>query len=207
MRARLSFASSSTLARQIVQGAPADVFVSANPEWMDHVEAAGALVEDTRFDWLGNALVVVAPAADAGALAGRDLATVLGAGRVAMGDPAHVPAGEYAREALAALGLWDAVATGVARGDNVRAALALVARREVATGIVYATDAMLEPGVSVVARLPADSHAAIVYPAAAVVHGGTATSRAFLDFVRDDAATAILERAGFDVLSHRSGGR
>jgi molybdate transport system substrate-binding protein len=186
-------ASSSTLARQIEHGAPAAVFVSANRQWMDHLGTAGLLVDDTLFDWLGNRLVVVGPAGEPPA---PDLVAALGAGRIAIGDPAHVPAGMYARESMQRLGLWARVAPRSVRADNVRAALVLVARREVARGIVYATDARLEPGVSVLRALPPDTHAAILYPAAAVRPEHPA-ARAFLAFLRSPASAGVVRAAGF----------
>lgn len=198
---KLSYASSSTLAKQIAAGAPADVYVSANIAWMDYVQHAGRLVPGTRFDWLGNDIVVVVPSGHAAALAGEPLVQVLSRGRIAMGDPDHVPAGIYGKQSLQSLGLWKTVAPRVARADNVRAALALVARGEVPLGIVYATDAALEPGVEVAAALPADSHKPIIYPAAVVKSDDTAAARKLLAFLRTPDAARIMLAAGFRVLA------
>lgn len=193
----VSHASSSALARQIEHGAPAGVFVSANPLWMDHLAAAGLLLEDTRFDWLGNRLVVVAAT---GAASAGDLATSLRDGRIAMGDPEHVPAGIYAREALQHLGLWASVRERAVSASNVRAALVMVARGEAEHGIVYATDARLEPGVSVVHSLPEDSYPPVRYPAAAL-RPEHARARAFVEFLRSPEAVAVVLGAGFEVVS------
>ncbi|HET9019592.1 MAG TPA: molybdate ABC transporter substrate-binding protein, partial [Acetobacteraceae bacterium] len=157
---RLAFGSSSTLARQIGQGAPADLFASADARWMDDVAAQGLIAAGTRRDLLGNALVLVVPAARARTVTigpGLDLAALLGpAGRLAVGDPAHVPAGIYARAALRHLGLWAGVAGRLAPAEDVRAALLLVERGEAPAGIVYATDAAVAPGVAVAGTFPAD---------------------------------------------------
>jgi molybdate transport system substrate-binding protein len=194
-----SYASSSTLARQIEQGAPADLFISANPEWMDYLAERGLIRADSRANLLGNGLVLVAPK-DSGVgveiAPGFDLLGALAGGRLAMGDPDHVPAGTYGKAALESLGVWRAVAPAVVRADNVRAALALVARGEAPLGIVYSTDAKVEPGVRIVGTFPADSHPAIIYPAAATA---TAKSEAasYLAFLRSSAAKAVFEKYGF----------
>ncbi|TVV70510.1 molybdate ABC transporter substrate-binding protein, partial [Sphingomonas solaris] len=183
---RLSFAASSALARQVLAGAPADLFVSADEEWMDAVAAKGLIVPATRRDFLANRLVLVAPAARPARLAirpGFPLARALGNGRLAMADPDAVPAGRYGKAALIRLGVWPSVAARVARAENVRAALALVERGEAPLGIVYATDARAAPKVAVVGVFPAASHPPITYPIARLT---TATSpdaegfRAFL---------------------------
>ena len=194
--ATVSYAGSSVLARQIEAAAPADVFVSANAEWMDRLAEQGRIAAETRVDLLGNALVLVAPAG-AEAVAIRDLPAALGDRRLAMALHEAVPAGIYGREALSALGLWDAVAENVAQADNVRAALALVAIGEAPYGIVYATDAAAEPRVSVVATFPADSHRDIVYPAAVTADGDEQAARAFLDFLQGAEADTAFARHGF----------
>ncbi len=199
----VSYAGSSLLARQIEGGAPADVFVSASVAWMDAAEAAGGLRAGTRRDLLGNRLVLIAPVAAGAAPVvagpGLDLPALLGEGRLAMALVDAVPAGVYGREALTALGLWEAVAPRVAQADNVRAALALVARAEAPYGIVYATDALAEPGVSVVAIFPEATHAPIVYPAA-VTADAAEGAEALLDYLGGPAARAIWEGHGFRVI-------
>ena len=195
-----SYASSSVLARQIEQGAPADVFISANSEWMDYLAERDLIRADTRADLLGNGLVLVAPAASDVALEiapGFDLVGALGGGRLAMGDPDHVPAGIYGKAALESLGVWHAVAPQVARADNVRAALALVARDEAPLGIVYRSDALAEPGVRVVDAFPEDSHPPIVYPIALVAGGQQPAAAGLVDFLKSPAAAPLFERAGF----------
>lgn len=195
-----SFASSSALAKQIAQGAPAGVFISANPKWMDVLEGEGAIVEGSRTDLLGNSLVLVAPRDTARPVtvdAALPLAQMLGAdGRLSVGDPDHVPAGIYARQALTALGLWEVAAPRLARASDVRAALALVARGETPLGIVYATDAAISDGVSVVGTFPEGSHPPIRYPAARIAGSG-AEAEAFLTFLKGDDAAAIFQRYGF----------
>jgi molybdate transport system substrate-binding protein len=199
-----SFASSSTLAKQIEQGAPADLYLSANVRWMDYLAQRGAIRAATRVDLLGNALVVVTArgsgfACDPGA--GCDLAQALGDGRLAVGDPDHVPAGLYAEQALRALGQWEAVEPKLARASDVRGALALVARGEVPAGIVYATDAALLPDVETVATLPAGTHDPIVYPAALVANGPHPQAGALLRFLVGSEARAIFARFGFAVVA------
>ena len=196
----VSYAGSSALARQIERGAPADVFISANPGWMDHLEAVGRIDPGTRFDLLGNRIVLIAHGQDAGGVslsAEFDLAAHLGENRLAMALVEAVPAGIYGKAALESLGLWDAVAPKVAQADNVRAALALVATGEAPLGIVYATDARAEDGVSIIASFPADAHPPIVYPAAAVTGADAAPAADFLRYLRGDLARAAFERQGF----------
>jgi molybdate transport system substrate-binding protein len=196
-----SYASSSALAKQIEQGAPADIFLSADTQWMDYLQERKAIDPSTRVDLLRNGLVLVAPRASTVELRvapSMPLAATLGNGRLAMGDPDHVPAGRYGKAALEKLGVWSDVAPKVARADNVRAALALVARAEAPLGIVYGTDAAAEPGVRVVGVFPADSHPPIVYPAAATAASkAQPQARKFLDFLRGAEAAAIFERHGF----------
>ncbi|MEQ8966140.1 MAG: molybdate ABC transporter substrate-binding protein [Azospirillaceae bacterium] len=200
--ARVSFAGSSALARQIQQGAPADVFISANPDWMDRLEADGLIVAESRFDLLGNSIVLIAHGGETAPVAlgpGPDLADMLGDGRLAMALVDAVPAGIYGKAALESLGLWQSVAPKVAQADNVRAALALVATGEAPMGIVYATDATAEDDVTVVATFPPDTHPPIVYPAAAVAGRESPAAARFLDYLRGPAARAAFERQGFTV--------
>jgi molybdate transport system substrate-binding protein len=201
--ATISLAGSSALARQIEAGAPADVFISANVDWMDRLEAAGLVRPDSRFDLLGNRLVLVAgdPAAAPIRIApGFDLAGRLGDGRLAMALVNAVPAGIYGKAALQSLGVWRAVEPKVAQADNVRAALALVALGEAPYGIVYATDAAAEDDVTVVGTFPADTHPPIIYPAARTVDGTSQAAGAFLDFLTSAPARDAFERQGFTVL-------
>ncbi|MQT12523.1 molybdate ABC transporter substrate-binding protein [Rhizobiales bacterium Sp-1] len=168
---KASYAASSALAKQIDQGAPADIFISADVPWMDDVAKHDLLEPGTRVDLLGNSLALVAPASYAGTVTiakGFDLVGLLGGGRLAMADVAAVPAGKYGKASLEALGVWDGVKDHLAQADNVRSALALVSRGEAPFGIVYATDAVADKGVKVVATFPADSHPPIIYPAAIV---------------------------------------
>ena len=199
VQVRTSYAASSALARQIGNGAPADVFASADGEWMDYLAKRRAIRPESRVNLLGNELVLIAPAARPVALtiAPRfPLARALGRDRLAVADPSAVPAGKYARDALMSLGVWGDVADRLAPAENVRAALLLVSRGETPLGIVYRTDAMADRGVTVVGTFPAASHAPIVYPAAL-----TSTSRPeatrVLTFLRSAAARVVFERLGF----------
>lgn len=196
----LSFAGSSALARQIEAGAPADLFVSADEEWMDHVAARGLIDRRSRASLLTNRLVLVAPAASRMTLAirpGAPLAHALGAGRLAIADPAVVPAGRYARQALIRLKLWDPVSKRLAPAENVRAALALVARGEAPLGIVYVTDARAEPRVRVVGVFPAASHSPISYPLARLARSTNPEADGFRRFLLSPAGRAIFRRFGF----------
>jgi molybdate transport system substrate-binding protein len=198
-----SYASSSTLARQIEQGAPADVFISANPEWMDYLAGRGLIRAGSRADLLGNGLVLVAPK-DSGVSVhiapGFDLPGALAGGRLAMGDPDHVPAGTYGKAALESLAVWRAIAPAVVRADNVRAALALVARGEAPLGIVYRSDAAADVDVRVVAAFPPDSHPPIIYPLAVIAESKHPAAAELALFLGSDAAAPIFERFGFSVL-------
>jgi molybdate transport system substrate-binding protein len=198
----VSLAGSSALARQIAQGAPADVVISASTDWMDWLEAEGHLEPGTRFDLLGNSLVLVAAGTDAAPVAigpGLDLAGMLGDGPLAMALVEAVPAGIYGKAALESLGLWDDVSGKVAQADNVRAALAFVATGEAPLGIVYGTDATAEGRVTVVGTFPADTHPPIVYPVAAVAGRESAAVSGFLDHLRGPEARRAFERQGFAV--------
>ena len=200
----VAFAGSSALARQIRQGAPADVFISANPDWMDAVAADGLLAPGTRVDLLSNALVLIAAKADAAPVEigpDMDLSALLGNGRLAMALVEAVPAGTYGKAALTSLDQWEAVAPKVAQAKNVRAALALVALGEAPYGIVYATDARAEGAVSVVGHFPADSHPPITYPAAALARSESSLTGDFLAYLRGPAARALFEAEGFTALA------
>lgn len=196
----VSYAASSALARQIEAGAPANVFIPADLDWMDDLARHGLVVPGSRVNLLANALVLIAPAQSALALRiapGFALAAALGDGKLAMANPDSVPAGRYGKAALQSLGVWDSVEQRVVRADNVRAALLLVARGEAPLGVVYRTDALAERRVRIVDIFPAASHAPIVYPAAGISGRDTAAAKAFLDFLRSDAAKAIWQRYGF----------
>ncbi|MCB4457919.1 molybdate ABC transporter substrate-binding protein [Leisingera sp. McT4-56] len=197
----LSYAGSPALARQIQLGAPADVFISANPGWMDVLQKEGLIDETSRLDLLVNRLVLIAhgsgvPPLD---LETADLAGLLGESRLAMALVDAVPAGIYGKAALTALGQWPAVAPKVAQTANVRAALALVASGEAPMGVVYATDARASPAVTVIAVFPASSHPPVIYPAAAVSGGKTAEAAAFLEYLHSPVAQEIFLQHGFGV--------
>lgn len=196
----LSFAGSSALARQIRAGAPADLFLSADEDWMRDVEQAGFVVRGTRTNMVGNRLVLVTPKAKPVRLRiGRamPIARALGNGRLAMADPDSVPAGKYGKAALTNLGVWPSVAGRIARGDNVRAALALVERGEVPLGIVYATDARVASGVAIVGAFPARSHPPIRYPIARLTGSRHKEGEAFRRFLLSSTGKAIFTRYGF----------
>jgi molybdate transport system substrate-binding protein len=196
----LSFAGSSALARQIVAGSPADLFISADEEWMEHVAAKGLLRPHTRTRLLSNQLVLIAPAASQTQLAIRrnfPLAKALGKGRLAMADPDAVPAGKYGKQALTRLGVWRGVAAKVARAENVRAALALVERGAAPFGVVYATDAKASRRVRVVDVFPPSSHAPITYPVATLKTATNPQAEAFRRFLTSREGKAIFARYGF----------
>lgn len=196
----LSFAASSALARQVEAGAPADLFISADEEWMDTLAAKGLIRDQTRASMLGNALVLIAPANSTVALTasrGFALSSALRGGRLAMADPEGVPAGRYAKQALESLGVWNEVAGQLAAGDNVRAALALVAKGEAPLGIVYATDAAAEPKVRVVATFPAESHTPITYPIALLKTSRNGEAESFRSFLLSPEGQAVFRRYGF----------
>lgn len=199
-RVTISYAGSSQLARQIQAGAPVDLFISAAENWMDEVETSGDIDAATRTDLLGNTLVLVgADRADPVEIA--ELPGLLGNDRLAMALVDSVPAGQYGKEALTNLDLWQQIEPRVAQADNVRAALALVASGEAPYGIVYATDAAAEDGVTVLATFPPDSHRPIIYPAAVTAEAVAPTeAAAFLDSLREEPARAVLEAQGFSIL-------
>jgi molybdate transport system substrate-binding protein len=202
-QATISYAGSPALARQIEQGAPADIFISADLDWMAYLSERNLTRKATEMRLLGNRIVLVAPAGDAAAVdiaPGFDLATVLGDGRLAMANVDAVPAGKYGKEALERLGAWAGVEGKVAQAENVRAALALVATGEAPLGIVYRTDAAAEPKVKIVGTFPEYSHTPIVYPAAELADAKSADTSAFLAFLQTDHARSLFEKQGFAVL-------
>jgi molybdate transport system substrate-binding protein len=198
-----SYAASPALAKQIDQGAPADIFASADIDWMDYAIGKKTINEPTRVNLLGNGLVLIAPmdsGIDKVAIGpGFDLAKLAGDGKITTADVKSVPAGKYAKAALEKLGAWTAAEPKFAMTENVRAALALVARGEAVLGIVYSTDAKVEPGVKIVGTFPADSHPAIIYPVAATANA-KAEATDYLAFLRSSAAKAIFEKYGFSFL-------
>lgn len=200
----ISYAGSSQLAQQIEAGAPADIFISAAADWMDMLETNGRILPDSRVDLLGNSLILVAHDATLAPVVigpDLDLAGMLGDGKLAMALVDAVPAGVYGKEALTTLGLWDAVEPSVAQAENVRAALALVATGEAPFGIVYTSDAVAEPGVSVIGTFPAESHAPIIFPAALIADSTVAVAADFLDYLSSDPAKAVFEAQGFVTLN------
>jgi molybdate transport system substrate-binding protein len=199
----VSYGGSLGLARQIIAGAPADIFVSADEPSMDEAEKANVIRPGSRFDWLANRLVVVAPKnSPLATLAFEPQAftQALGDGKLATGEVATVPVGRYAKASLTKLGLWDVVQPHLAMSDNVRAALAFVARGEATLGIVYATDAAAEPGVKIVATFPDDSHPPIRYPAAFVKSSDNAEAAKFLDFLKSPGGRVLFEAQGFTIV-------
>ncbi|MBV8616570.1 MAG: molybdate ABC transporter substrate-binding protein [Acetobacteraceae bacterium] len=198
---RLSFAASSTLARQIEQGAPANIFASADERWMDDLARHDAIVPQSRRDLLRNDLALIVPATAPRHVTigpGFDLAGLLGpTGRLATGDPAHVPVGIYAKQALEHLGLWSSVAQRLAPTDDVRAALLLVERGEAPAGIVYGTDAAISRQVMVAGVFPADSHDPITYPFALTRSGDTPDARALFAFMAGPEARRLYAKYGF----------
>jgi molybdate transport system substrate-binding protein len=198
-----SYAASSALAKQIEQGAPADVFASADTDWMDYATGKKSIKDGTRVDLLGNKLVLIAPKDSEISTVligpGFDLAKLAGDGKIATGDVASVPVGKYAKAALEKLGSWKAAEPKFAMAENVRAALTLVARKEAVLGIVYETDAKVEPGVKVVASFPQDSYPPVIYPFAVTVTGKPEAAD-YLAYVRSSASKNIFEKYGFTVL-------
>jgi molybdate transport system substrate-binding protein len=199
----ISYAASSLLAKQIENGAPADLFISADSDWMDYLESRKLIKPQSRSDLLGNSIVLVASAISTVELTiapGFALAAALGGGRLAMADPAAVPAGRYGKAALDKLGVWDTVANRIAAAENVRAALLLVARGEAPLGIVYRTDAAVEPGVRIIGTFPPDTHPPIVYPIALTATSDNPDAPALLVYLRGAASRAQFQKAGFTAL-------
>lgn len=200
---KISYAASSALAKQIESGAPADMFISADLDWMDYLEQHHLIQTATRKNLLGNRLVLVAPAesdAKAEIKPGLDLVGLLKGGRLAMADPDSVPAGKYGKAALEKLGVWNSVRAAVAPAETVRAALLFVSRRETPLGIVYATDAAADPRVKIVGVFPPDTHPPIIYPAALTADSKNASAARLLEFLGSAAAKPIFEKQGFTVL-------
>ncbi len=201
---KTSFASSSTLAKQIANGAPADIYLSANIKWMDYLEQKEAIQKQTRFNLLGNRIALIVPSQsnvqsikieqelDISLLLGED-------GRLAIGDPGHVPAGIYGKQALETLGLWENISGRIAPMKDVRAALVMVERAETPLGVVYTTDAAISKKVRVAGVFPSESHPAIVYPIAVVTGGKSDAGMAFLNFLKTRDAREIFQKYGFEV--------
>jgi molybdate transport system substrate-binding protein len=198
-----SYAASSSLMKQIEQGAPADVFLSADIDWMDYGIKHNLIKNDTRKDLLGNRLVLIAPKdskiGNVTIAPGFDLAALVGSGRIATGDVRAVPAGLYAKAALEKLGIWPSVESKIAMAENVRAALVLVARGEAPLGIVYETDAKVDPSVKIIGVFPEDSHPPIIYPVA-MTKNAKPDAAQYLAFLTTPEAKAVFERYGFRVL-------
>ena len=199
-KAAISYAASPALARQIESGAPADIFISADLDWMDHVEKRKLVKAGSRINLLRNDIVLVAPAdSTASVTIGPKfpLAKLLRDGRLAIADPDSVPAGKYAKAALEALEVWPSVKDRIARAENVRAALSFVSRGEAPFGIVYRSDAVADRKVRVMGTFPADSHPPIVYPAAMLTGGRSAAAEKYFQFIRSPEAKGIFKRHGF----------
>jgi molybdate transport system substrate-binding protein len=200
----LSLTSSSTLARQIKSGAPADIYASADVQWMDYLEKRGLIREQTRVNLLSNRLVLIAPAASelepAHLQPGFPLADWLGDGPLSMGNPEHVPAGIYGKQALKSLKVWNSVRRDIAHGEDVRAALELVALGEAPLGVVYKTDALAEDTVKIIGIFPKTTHDLIVYPVALTATSKGADAKAFFDYLVSPGAKAIFEQYSFITL-------
>jgi molybdate transport system substrate-binding protein len=201
--AATSYAASSALAKQIESGAPADIFISADLDWMDYVAKKNLIKADSRKNLLGNRIVLVAPADKAEPVEikkGLDLAKLLGDGRLAMGEVKTVPAGKYGKDALESLGIWSSVESKVAGAESVRAALLLVSRGEAPYGIVYQTDAAADKGVKIVGTFPEDSHDPIIYPIALLGESKSADAQSLFDYIKSAKAVPFFEKQGFTVL-------
>ncbi|MFL5048817.1 MAG: molybdate ABC transporter substrate-binding protein [Xanthobacteraceae bacterium] len=200
----ISYAASNTLIRQIELGAPADIFISADLDWMDYGQQKDLIKPDTRSNLLGNRLVLIAPkdaSVSVSIAPGFDLAAALKGGRLAMGNVDAVPAGKYGKAALEKLGAWHGVKDKIAQAESVRAALVLVSRGEAPLGLVYQTDAASDPAVKIVARFPENTHPPIIYPIAVTKESRNAEAQALLNYIRSPAARPVFERQGFTVLA------
>jgi molybdate transport system substrate-binding protein len=200
----ISYAASNTLIKQIEQGAPADIFVSADLDWMDYGQQKNLIKPDSRSNLLGNRLVLIAPkdsTLNVNLQPGVNIAALLKGGRLAMGNVDAVPAGKYGKASLEKLGAWDAVKDKIAQAESVRAALVFVSRGEAPLGIVYQTDAAADPAVKVVGTFPENTHPPIIYPIALTKDTTNADAQAFLNYIRSSAARAAFERQGFTVLA------
>jgi molybdate transport system substrate-binding protein len=203
-KAVISYAASNTLIKQIEQGAPADIFISADLDWMHYGEQQNLIKPDSRFNLLGNRLVLIAPkdsSVSANIQPGFDLAALLKGGRLAMGNADAVPAGKYGKAALEKLGIWNSVKDKIAQAESVRAALLFVSRGEAPLGIVYQTDAAADPSVKVIGTFPENTHPPIIYPIASTKESTNPDALAFLNYLRSPAARAAFERQGFTVLA------
>jgi len=203
-RAVISYASSSALAKQIEQGAPAQMFISADLDWMEYLAAKSLIKPDTRSNLLGNRIVLIAPKDKAQPVEikpGFDLAKVLGDGRLSMANVDSVPAGKYGKAALEKLGVWAGVSSKIAQAENVRAALLLVSRGEAPAGIVYQTDAAADANVKIIGTFPEDIHPPIIYPVALTANSTHSDAAAFLAYIKSPAAKRLFETQGFTVLS------
>jgi molybdate transport system substrate-binding protein len=203
-KATISYAASSALAKQMEQGAPAQMFVSADLDWMEYVAGKGLIKPETRSNLLGNRIVLVAPKDKAQPIEikpGFDLAKVLGDGRLAMANVDAVPAGKYGKAALEKLGVWASVSGKVAQAENVRATLLLVSRGEAPAGIVYQTDAAADTNVAIIGTFPQDTHAPIIYPIALTKDASNPDAAAFLAFIKSAKAKPLFEAQGFTVLA------
>ncbi|HEY5796041.1 MAG TPA: molybdate ABC transporter substrate-binding protein [Bosea sp. (in: a-proteobacteria)] len=201
---KISYAASNVLAKQIEQGAPADVFLSADLDWMDYAAGKGLIKPDTRITLLANRIALIAPSDSTAKLTlapGVDLTGALTGGRLAMGNVDSVPAGKYGKAALERLGGWEKVKDKVAQAENVRAALLLVSRGEAPLGIVYTTDAAADPKVKVVATFPEETHPPILYPVAVTKDSTHPDALAFLTYLRGAGPRAAFEKQGFTVLN------
>ena len=202
-RAAISYASSSALAKQIEQGAPADIFISADEDWMDYLSERKLVRSETRSDLVGNRLVLIAPKGTdlhVDIVPGFPLASLLGDGRLAMANTNAVPAGKYGRAALESLGTWESVKGRIAQAENVRAALLLVSRGEAALGIVYESDAVSDPAVARVGTFPESTHPRIIYPVAVTAGSTKPDAAAFIDLLRSQQARDIFKKQGFTIL-------
>ena len=200
----ISYAASNTLIKQIEQGAPADIFISADLDWMDYGQQKDLIRPDSRSNLLGNRLVLIAPkdsSVSVNIQPGFDLAALLKGGRLAMGNVDAVPAGKYGKASLEKLGVWDSVKDKIAQAESVRAALLFVSRGEAPLGIVYQTDAAADPSVKIIGTFPENTHPPIIYPVALTKGSTNADAQAFLSYLRSPAARAAFERQGFTVLA------
>ncbi|WP_108050747.1 molybdate ABC transporter substrate-binding protein [Bosea sp. 124] len=201
---KISYAASNALAKQLEQGAPADIFMSADLDWMDYAASKNLIRPETRVSLLANRIALIAPSDSTAAVTlapGVDLSAALGQNRLAMGNVDSVPAGKYGKAALEKLGAWDRVKDKIAQADNVRAALLLVSRGEAPLGIVYTTDAAADPKVKVVATFPEETHPPIVYPVAATKDSAHPDAAGFLTYLRGAGPKAAFEKQGFTVLN------
>jgi molybdate transport system substrate-binding protein len=202
-KAAISYAASPALAKQIEEGAPAQMFISADVDWMDYLARKNLIRSETRYNLLGNRLVLIAPKDKAPKVdlkPGFDLAKLLGDGRLSIANVDTVPAGKYGKAALQTLGLWATAASRIAQAENVRAALLMVSRGEAPTGIVYQTDAAADPSVAIIV-FPEGTHPPIIYPVALTAGATHPDAAAFLAYMRSDKATTVFEAEGFTVLS------